>query len=164
MNNADAGNELLLRDTSGPGALGQHPYRAPSVFNFYRPGYIAPGTHTGALGLTAPELQITTASSVVGYPNFITVFALDRSPKVDRGVTDTFSADYAAQAELATDTDALLDNLDLLLTHGGLQPGTRQRIGDILEELGTATEQQLELRARVASILVMTSPEYLVLQ
>jgi uncharacterized protein (DUF1800 family) len=31
-------------------ALGQAPLRSPSVFNFYRPGYVAPGTQAAAGG------------------------------------------------------------------------------------------------------------------
>ncbi len=38
----------LLWNTGSPNLLGQQPYGAPSVFNFYRPGYVAPGTLTGA--------------------------------------------------------------------------------------------------------------------
>ena len=63
-------------NTSPPGALSQHPFKSPSVFNFYRPGYIAPGTETGAAGLTVPELQLVNANSVAGYANFLTYFIL----------------------------------------------------------------------------------------
>lgn len=164
VNSADASNERILRNTSSSELLGQHPYRSPSVFNFYRPGYVAPGTETGSAGLAAPELQIVDASSVVGYPNVMTLYALGRSPKLDDDVQDAFVADYRAEADLATDITALLDHLDLLLTHGTLQADTRQRIGSILDAVGTSSEEDLQLRARVASILVMTSPEYIVLR
>ena len=60
--------------TSDADELAQHPYRSPSVFNFYRPGYVAPGTQSGAAGLVAPELQIMNASTVTGYANFMTYF------------------------------------------------------------------------------------------
>lgn len=164
VNSADASNELALRNTGAANLLGQHPYRAPSVFNFYRPGYIAPGTETGAAGLTAPELQITNATSIVGYPNVITIYALGRSPKVEPGRPAAFVASYAREAELAADTAALLDHLDLLLTHGTLQPDTRDRIARVLEPLAGDAEELVQLRARVASILVMSSPEYVVLR
>ena len=57
---------IELFDLSAPDALSQHPYRARSVFNFYRPGYIAPGTQSGAAGLPVPELQIVNATSTPG--------------------------------------------------------------------------------------------------
>ncbi len=164
INSADASNEIALRNTNSVQLLGQHPYRAPHVFNFYRPGYIAPGTETGAAGLTAPELQISNANSIVGYPNFISVYAFGLSPKEDPGQPAAYVADYAAQAELAADPEALLDNLDQLLTHGTLQAETRTRITEVLNGLDAATEEDLQRRARVASVMVMTSPEYIVLR
>ena len=164
INSADAANEFLLRNTTAPEALGQQAYRSPSVFNFYRPGYIAPGTETGAAGLTAPELQISNASTVVGYPNFLTTYAFGLSRKVDNNQPPTYVPDYSPQMALAADPEALLDNLDLLLTYGTLRDDTRARIADILNSLDSDTEEDLLLRARTASVLVMTSPEYIVLR
>lgn len=164
INSADAGNEISLRNTNRPDALGQQAYRSPSVFNFYRPGYIAPGSETGEAGLTAPELQIASATSVVGYPNFLTTFAFGLSPKVDRNIPPTYVADYSQQIALAADPQALLDNLDKLLTHGTLRNETRQRITGLLDQLDAETAEDLLLRARLASVLVMTSPEYIVLR
>jgi uncharacterized protein (DUF1800 family) len=164
VNSANASNERVLRDTSSFELLGQHPYRSPSVFNFYRPGYIAPGTETGAAGLTAPELQISNASSVVGYPNFLTAFALSRTPLLDPGQPRAFVADYSEAAALAEEATRLLDYLDQLLTHGTLRPDTRQRIGEVIDALPANTAEDLELRARIASVLVMTASEYVVLR
>ncbi len=164
INSADASNEPLLHNSNSTALLGQHPYRSPSVFNFYRPGYLAPGTETGAAGLTAPELQITNAGSIVGYPNFITTFALRTSTQQGDRPPAAFVPDYSAQVALAADTDMLLDNLDLLLTHGTLQAETRTRITEILTSLGSENEGDLLFRAQLASVLVMTSPEYIVLR
>lgn len=164
VNSADASNELALRYTAVPELLAQQPYRAPSVFNFYRPGYIAPGTDTGAADLTAPELQISNATSIVGYPNMLTLYALGLSPKIDPAAPEAYVADYRVQAALADDEEALLDNLDLLLTHGGLQDETRERIRQVLGALGSESQEDRDLRARIASIMVMTSPEYIVLR
>lgn len=164
VNSADASNELALRNTNSLELLGQHPYRAPHVFNFYRPGYIAPGTETGAAKLTAPELQISNASSVVGYPNFMSMYAFGLSPKRISGQPAAYVADYAEQAALATDPDALLDNLDGLLTHGTLEAETRERITQVLDGLDADTEEDLQTRTQVAIVMVMTSPEYIVLR
>lgn len=164
INSADASNERVLRDTSSSELLGQHPYRSPSVFNFYRPGYIAPGTETGAAGLTAPELQIANASTVMGYPNFLTLYALGVSPLVDSGAPRAFASDYANEVALAADPGALLDHLDLLLTHGTLSEETRARITEALNVINPGSEAGLLGRARLASIMVMTAPEYIVLR
>ena len=164
INSADASNERVLRDTSSSELLGQHPYRSPSVFNFYRPGYIAPGTETGAAELTAPELQIANASTVMGYPNFLTLYALGVSPLVNPGAPRAFAADYAIEVALAADPEALLDHLDLLLTHGTLNDDTRARITDALNIINPGSEAGLLGRARLASVMVMTAPEYIVLR
>ncbi|MFT4518103.1 MAG: hypothetical protein ACI9JM_000480 [Halioglobus sp.] len=164
VNSADASNELILKNTSRSDLLGQHPYRSPSVFNFYRPGYIAPGTETGAAQLTAPELQITNAASIVGYPNMMTAYALGVTPLADRDGVRNYQPDYSPQVAVAADTEALLDNLDGLLTHGTLQDETRTRVGQILAVLPSETDEDKLLRAQLASVLVMTSPEYIVLR
>jgi len=68
---SDSG-KYLIRITDDPGAaLGQTPLRSPSVFNFYRPGYVPPGTEAGSLGLTVPEMQITHETTVAGYANYM---------------------------------------------------------------------------------------------
>lgn len=46
--------------------LGQSPLRSPSVFNFFRPGYVPPG-----VGVTAPEFQLVNETTVGGYLNFM---------------------------------------------------------------------------------------------
>jgi uncharacterized protein (DUF1800 family) len=62
----------LIGATDDPGsALGQSPLRSPSVFNFYRPGYLAPGSESAAAQRTAPELQITHETTVAGYANYL---------------------------------------------------------------------------------------------
>ena len=52
-------------------ALGQTPLRAGSVFNFYRPGYAAPGTSSAAAGLVAPEMQVLNESTASGWVNYM---------------------------------------------------------------------------------------------
>ncbi|NDY91272.1 DUF1800 domain-containing protein [Ideonella sp. TBM-1] len=62
----------LIRNTDDAGtALGMSPLRAPSVFNFYRPGYVPPGGALASAGLVMPEMQITHETSVVGYVNYM---------------------------------------------------------------------------------------------
>ena len=134
------------------------------MFNFYRPGYIAAGTETGAAALTAPELQITNASTIIGYANFLTTFTFEVSPKSDAGRAAAFVPDYVSHTAVADDTATLLDGLDLLLTHGTLQAETRQRIVRVLEQLGGESEADRLLRTRVAIVMIMTSPEYIVLR
>ena len=68
---SDSG-DFRVGNTDNPGtALGQTPLRSPSVFNFYRPGYVAPGTQATAAGLVVPEMQIVHETTVAGYANFM---------------------------------------------------------------------------------------------
>lgn len=164
VNSADASNQPAIHNANRPDLLGQHPYRSPSVFNFYRPGYIAAGTETGNAGLTAPELQITNATSIVGYPNFMTRYALGLAQGDNRNGNPAFLPDYSAQIAVAGDAEALLDNLDQLLTHGSLQDETRTRITQVLDAIGIEDDEALLLRVQVANVLIMTSPEYIVLR
>ena len=51
-------------DNGGTSSLGQSPLRAPSVFNWFLPGY-KPGGLIASYGKAAPEFQIVTESSVL---------------------------------------------------------------------------------------------------
>ena len=164
VNSAVAANELLLQDTSDTTALGQHPYRAPSVFNFYRPGYIAPGTLTGEAGLNAPEFQITNAPSVIGYPNFLTPYVFGQAPQFDGGGDRAFIADYSDAEAVADSPEDLIALLNERLTHGTLTEASANRIHSIVSDIDGSTTDGRRLRARLASLLVLTTPDYIVLR
>jgi uncharacterized protein (DUF1800 family) len=68
---SDTGSFRVGNTDSAATQLGQTPMRAPSVFNFYRPGYVPPGTATAAAGLAAPELQLAQETAAAGYVNFM---------------------------------------------------------------------------------------------
>jgi uncharacterized protein (DUF1800 family) len=68
---SDTGSFRVGNTDSASTALGQTPLRAGSVFNFYRPGYVAPGTQSAAAGLVVPELQLQNESSASGWVNFM---------------------------------------------------------------------------------------------
>lgn len=170
-----------LWDTSEATALGQHPYRAPSVFNFFRPGYVAPGTLTGSRNLTAPELQIVNASSVPGYANFMTPFIFNEARETDveelqeeydeEGLPlnaelalTSFEPNYSREIQLANNSNALLNRLDIILTHGQLSGVTRAQIKRVLAEIPPEDNELRELRVMFAVMMIMTSPDYLVIR
>ena len=147
-----------LRDTARPDRLAQQAYRSPSVFNFYRPGFVSPGSESASQGLVAPELQITTASSVTGYANFIERVLTGNS-------SDTaFQPDYADELPLANDPAALVDHLDRILTYGSLDAQTRERIiaavSSITSDNGGFTRD--ERRVHAAVWFMMTSTDYII--
>ena len=68
---SDTGNFRVGNTDNAGTALGQTPMRSPSVFNFYRPGYVPPGTEAAAAALAVPELQIAHETTAAGYVNFM---------------------------------------------------------------------------------------------
>lgn len=171
VNSGDASELGVLQYSQFPDFLGQHPYRSPSVFNFYRPGYVAPGTATGAEGLTAPELQIVNASTVIGYASFMDWFQRGWAQYDENGEPNTgFIPDPSAEVALADDPEALMERLDLLFTGGRLHAETRERIIGVLNEMPIAPydpaneEEDRRNRVNVAVNMLLTSPEFLVQQ
>ena len=152
--------------TGATDALTQSPFRSPSVFNFYRPGYIAPGTETGAAGLTMPELQLVNASSVPGFVNFMRGFVFaDMQSNGDPNIASSFVPDYTAELALADTPDALVDRLNRVLAAGQLRSSTRERISDFISSVTLSNPQlpdgdQRLLRVMHAVLMVMTTPEY----
>lgn len=169
-----------LYDTREADELAQHPYQSPSVFNFYRPGFVAPGTETGAANLTMPELQLVNTATAPGYVNFLDDFVLQDEDDRDRqriadklaqlradlppgpGV-NAWVASYETELGLLDDPNALLDHLDLVLTAGTLTEGTRSLILEFLEdESAEDTPEAQRDQVQMAVLLIMSSPDYLV--
>ena len=134
--------------------LGQSPLRASSVFNFFRPGYVPPGTSIGSAGLQAPEFQITNESTVVGYANWMQTV-------VASGVGEV-KGNYSDWLPLANDPGALFDKANLLLAAGQLSAGTRTTVTAAVTSMGVATDAQKLNRVYATVWLVMCSPEYIV--
>ncbi|BBN82142.1 hypothetical protein PA25_21270 [Pseudoalteromonas sp. A25] len=171
--------QLELWDTSRVTHLAQHPYRSPSVFNFYRPGYKAPGSISGAANLVAPELAITNASSVPGYINFMTQFISgereeetlldikDMLKQTHISVSDedfwrSFAVDYRRELAVANDSERLIQWLNLLLTANQLSESSVKSIKQIIDTMDFDEEQADSAKVKMAILLVMTSPDYLV--
>ena len=63
------------------------PFQTPSVFNFFRPGFVPPGTELGNIGLTAPELQLVNIDSQTSWSNIVA--AACETLGNQEGLTDT---------------------------------------------------------------------------
>lgn len=134
--------------------LGQSPLRSPTVFNFFRPGYVPPNTSIGMAGLTAPEFQITNESTVVGYANWMQTV-------IGSGVGEVKST-YSAFTPLATDVNALFDTLSTLLSAGQLSVATKSTITTAIASMSSSTDAQKLSRVQAMIWLMMCAPEYLV--
>ncbi len=144
---------------------GQRAFTSPSVFNWFRPGYVPPGTAMSAAGATAPEFQIVNESTVCQWANAIDELNLQTSDPATFTWSD-WHADFASELPLAHDAPALVRRLNLLLAAGQISDTNVQRIAEILA-LGTSVPAGADAASRrwrviAAVTLVMNCPEYLV--
>jgi hypothetical protein len=150
--------------------LGQSPLRSPSVFNFFRPGYVPPATALTA-GAVAPEFQLVNESSVGGYLNYM-------QGVIDGGINSSdIKAIYSSEIALAlSPTPAnptnLIDRLNLLLCAGQLSApnallitttvGAMKGMDTSTPVNATKTAANLRNRVCAAVLMVMACAEYLV--
>ena len=164
-----------IGDLSNPATqLGQSPLRSPSVFNFFRPGYVPPSTALSAAQAPAPEFQLVNESSVGGYLNAmqttirngIYVNAPDQ-PQSASNTTNGYdiTSAYTAELALVLDTTALVKRLNVLLCAGQMAAANQTLIVSALNATAvTAASTDSVKRDRVAAavLLVMASSEYLI--
>jgi len=164
-----------IGNLSDPGSrLGQSPLRSPSVFNFFRPGYVPPSTALASSGAVAPEFQLVNESSVGGYLNYMQSIIKDgifvNAPdQPNNGSNGNNGRDikpaYTAELTLAPDADALVARINLLMCAGQLSANTVKLISDALKttNITPASTADAKLnRVAAAIFLVMASAEYLV--
>ena len=142
-------------NTSDPAkGLAQSPLRSPSVFNFFRPGYVPPNSPLGTAALVAPEFQIANESSVVGCINF-----LQRAVASQVG---DLTPDYASLLALADDTTALIAEINLVLAANQLSAATAATLAAAVQTLPAGTDALRRTRLNAALVLVLAAPEYIV--
>lgn len=147
----------LSGDVTG---LGQSPLRSPSVFNFFRPGYVPPQGEMGSNRVSAPEFQICNEVTVATYLNFMKTVIQD-------GRGGDAKPDYSPDYELAKDAEALVKRYALLLTADTLSDTNRQIITDAIKGItgprtGDATMTEALDRIRATIFLIMATPEYVI--
>lgn len=167
---SDSGRWRVGNTDNPATSLGQTPLRAPSVFNFYRPGYIAPGTASAAAGLVAPELQIAHETSAAGYVNYM-------RDAVSGGVGATNTGfnrrdvqpDFSAELALADQPAALVDRVASKLTYGSAPAALKTEIVTAISAItipaATGSNQaQIDAakrnRVNAAVLLMLVSPEF----
>lgn len=142
-------------NTSSPASrIAQSPGRAPSVFNWFRPGYTPPGTSIAAKSLVAPEFQITSEPSLIAYVNYM--------QSIIPGGVGEARPDYTALTAVAPDSQALLDELNLVLAANQISAATLAQMKAALDTIGAGTADGIARRIHAAIQLVMAAPEYLV--
>lgn len=164
FNARSADGKFLQGTTTDPSTqLAQSPMYAPSVFNFFRPGYIPSNSRVGNAGLVAPEAQIINETSAAGYLNFMRGVITNGVGTRTNGVAD-IQADYTAELALADNPDALVDRVSLLLVAGNLSANSRELIRSAVASvnIGTANPaNDRRNRVNLAIYLTMASTDYL---
>lgn len=164
FNAKSSSTRFLIGNQDDPlNGLGQTVMRSPSVFNFYRPGYVPPNTSIASANLVAPEFQITGETSIVGYLNFMR----DVIPNGTGSARD-IKADYTALIALADTPEKLLDQVNLLLLANQMSSNLRTQILAAVNSVAISTTNTASAdaakknRVYLSIFLTMASPEYLV--
>jgi uncharacterized protein (DUF1800 family) len=123
--------------------LGQSPFRAATVFNFFTPDYALPG-EIAAAGLVSPEFEIATETTVVGVANFLGAVL---QPGFARQRLNVDLSPFTPP-QVTTD-EALLDRVDLLFCGGVMTAETR----DILQDALASADFPKPRDARVLRLL-----------
>jgi hypothetical protein len=161
---------LNATDTGSSSSLAQTPLNSPTVFNFFFPDYKFQGP-LAAAGLTTPEFQLTSDTTVAWQMNFMEgglfnntgntngvssfnngggAVALDLGPYL--------SPAYASNAGLPS----LVDALNSLLCAGQLSGSAKNYIVNYASTLSYTTPTPAQVRDRVRAVvhLILTSPDY----
>lgn len=172
---SDSGHFRVGNTDNAATSLGQTPLRSPSVFNFYRPGYIPPGTAAAQQGLAVPEMQIVHETSAAGWVNFARD-AVGSGIGQNNGTIDGIAfnrrdlqPELAAELALAGDPAALVERvfsrLLLVAPDAALRSEIEGAVSRIAIPAATATNASQVAsaqRARVNAALLLTlaAPEF----
>ena len=149
------GPEYYYTPGNNTGTISEKPYASGSVFNFFPPNYVIPGT-----SINAPEFGIeNTASAILRLTladnlvyNRISAFSVDLSATSPLGLM------ASATGNATTDSTNLVNALNNIFTHGQM-PSQMQSA--IVTHVATLTN--IPQRVRVATYLVITGSFYKVI-
>ena len=169
FNATSDGGHWRIGNTDDPGSkLGQSVLRSPSVFNFYRPGYVQPGSAAASAGLVAPELQIAHETSAAGYVNYLRSVVFSGVGVVNGAPYNRadVQADYSAELAIADKPADLVDRIDAKLMGGSMPAALKAEIVAAVTSVPIQTHSQAaidlgkKVRVTSAVLLTLASPEY----
>ena len=155
---SNSGNYNVYFTDDPASGIGQAPFRSPSVFNFYRPGYVPPNSGAAAAGMVAPEMQITSESSASSYVNFVEGMAVTGGT----GFLLDLTADYSAERAIADNAGALVARMDERLTYGAMSAETKSLMRDAIDSVPMNTFDARGNRVRLALLFTLSSPDFIV--
>ena len=182
-------NSWKFPDQSNPSyGLGQSPMRSPSVFNFFRPGYVPANTAMANQGAPAPEFQLvneTTVGSYINYMGNVIEKGIKTFEPASPDVTYTTQTldlvtDYSFEYALVNNTAftdaaaapvalALTQRMNSLLCAGQMSAATQTEIQNALKLgiiqrkiINTSVVDEKNRLVSAAILMTMASPDYLV--
>ncbi len=161
-----SGGYYDIYDLSDPASLGQSPLSAPSVFNYYDKDF-APAGPLGQAGFVGPEFELATASTLTGFSDFTNWAVVggfgQGGSDASKWIKPNYDRYLVGTAALADSPQALVDELDVLLTAGNLKPAFKTDLVAVLNGVTRGKiEDQRRDRLRVALWQIIHSAEYAV--
>lgn len=155
---AQSWDSISLSDGGLSGSMvkmGQNPFYSPTVFNYYVPEYVVPGTT-----LNAPEFQLMNTTTAISRTNFLYTLIFEGiTPNATDSLRGT-SLDIS-EAQALTEADPtgnrLLDYLNTKMMHGVLTPEQRAAILTAVMAVPAANPS---LRTRTAIYLLAASSQF----
>ncbi len=165
---------FMIDTTDDANSLSQTPMKAPSVFNYFRPGYVVPGGESKARGMVAPELQIANESSVAGYITYMKNGIPTGFGRYQANANGVARHDIQLPFNLSTsnewyvlakaaDAGPLIEQLNQRLMYGAMPAALRSEIETAVESIAfsaTPTDAQIKNRMWAAMLLTVASPEF----
>jgi uncharacterized protein (DUF1800 family) len=169
-------------DNGNQFSLAQSPLNAPTVFNFFFPDYKYPGALATA-GLTTPEFQLTSDTTVMFQANFLGASILSVGNNVNNvsglssfgnggnnnGGSGTIFLDispWMTPAYTSAGLPGMVDALNSLMCGGQLSASAKSQIVTYASTLAYTTNAPtaLQMRDRVRAVvhLISNSPDYTV--
>jgi len=132
--------------------LGETPYGSGSVFNFFPPDFLIPGTAT-----PGPEFSLENTGTAILRLNIADQILFNKiyEDTVDLSATSAWGILASKTSNATTDSGNLVDALSILFMHGQMPTAMRTVIVNHVASLTSIPE-----RVRVAIYLVITSSQY----
>ncbi len=139
MNAASDGDGLADRASD----MKQPPFFSPSVFNFFPPNFVIPGST-----LIGPEYAILNTSTTISRINFVNSLVYSQ-------VNSTTTADLSGYVPLAAVPDQLINAVAAIMLHGQVSSDMRSTLVSTLSGISDNTR-----RARAAFYLIGSSSQF----
>jgi uncharacterized protein (DUF1800 family) len=133
----------------------------PSVFGYFRPGYVPPNTTLANADMTAPEMQIVDESTLSRWVNAVEVMLREGIGWFGNVLDVTLPLTTEAGVVASSPAD-FVNRIDVLLFAGKMTPTLRKNILDAMLGVNENSANSTQWRTRVAIYIALTSPEFLV--